>query len=118
MPIRKAVIIQSIIIFIEYLSIHFSREYYMHKKIFNASYLINVLFQAFFNLLFPLALAFGVGWLLTAKLALPSWIYVPLLLAGLAIGLISMIKFLIYALDVFEKLERGRQQNQEKDNDK
>ena len=90
----------------------------MHKKLFNASYLINVLFQAFFNLLFPLALAFGVGWLLTAKLALPSWIYVPLLLAGLAIGLISMIKFLIYALDVFEKLERGRQQNQEKDNDK
>ena len=86
----------------------------MHKKIFNASYLINVLFQAFFNLLFPLALAFGVGWLLTAKLALPSWIYVPLLLAGLAIGLISMIKFLIYALDAFEKIER----NQEKDNDK
>lgn len=85
----------------------------MNKKIFNASYLINVLFQSFFNLTLPLALAFGAGRLLTSKLALPSWIYVPLLLAGLAIGLISMIKFLIYALDAFEKLER----NQKKDVD-
>ena len=86
----------------------------MHKKIFNASYLINVLFQAFFNLLFPLAVALGVGWLLTSRFNLPSWIYAPLLILGLAIGLISMIKFLIYALDAFEKIER----NQEKDNDK
>lgn len=86
----------------------------MHKKIFNVSYLINVLFQSFFNLLFPLASALIVGWLLTEKLTLPSWIYAPLLILGLAIGLISMIKFLIYALDAFEKLER----NQEKDDNK
>lgn len=90
----------------------------MHKKLFNASYLINVLFQSFFNLLLPLALAFGAGWLLTAKLALPSWIYAPLLILGLAIGLISMLKFLLYALDAFEKLERSQQQTKEKDNDK
>lgn len=89
----------------------------MHKKIFNASYLINVLFQSFFNLLFPLASALGIGWLLTTKLALASWIYVPLLTAGLAAGLISMIKFLIYALDTFEKIER-EQQRKQKDKDK
>ena len=76
------------------------------KRIYNATYLINVIFQAFFNLMFPMAVAFGGGWLLTERLGAPSWIYAVLMILGVAVGLFSMIKFLIYALDTLEKIEK------------
>lgn len=85
----------------------------MNKHIYNGAYLINVIFQAFWSLLFPMALGFLAGWLLTARFGLPSWIYAVLLLVGVGIGLFSMIKFLIYALDAFEKIEKA--QNSEGD---
>ena len=79
------------------------------KKIYNAAYLLNIIFQAFFNLLFPMALAFLLGWLAVSRLAFPYWIYAPLLILGLAAGLISMIKFLIYTLEAFEKTEKAKE---------
>jgi len=80
----------------------------MQKKIYNAAYLINVIFQAFFNLMLPMAAGFVAGYLLTEKLSFPQWWYAVLLVAGLAVGLFSMIKFLIYALDAFEKIEKAQ----------
>ena len=80
----------------------------MQKKIYNAAYLINVIFQAFFNLMFPMAAGFLAGYLVTEKLSFPQWWYAVLLVAGLAAGLLSMIKFLIYALDAFEKIEKAQ----------
>ncbi len=80
----------------------------MQKKIYNAAYLINVIFQAFFNLMFPMATGFFAGYLVTEKLSFPQWWYAILLVAGLAVGLFSMIKFLIYALDAFEKIEKAQ----------
>ena len=80
----------------------------MKKKVYNAAYLINVIFQSFFNLMFPMALAFGVGYLVTSKLSFPQWTYAVLLVIGLAVGLFSMIKFLIYALDAFERIEAAQ----------
>lgn len=83
------------------------------KRIYNAFFLINVIFQSFFNLLLPVALAFGLGYLLVAKLSLPEWIYVPLIILGVFAGLFSMVKFLIYTLKTFEKTEE--EQNSTKD---
>lgn len=80
----------------------------MQKRIYNAAYLINVIFQAFFNLMFPMAVGFFAGYIMTEKLSLPQWWYAVLLVAGLAVGLFSMIKFLIYALDAFEKIEKAQ----------
>ena len=75
------------------------------KKIYNAFFLMNVIFQSFFNLVLPVAIAFGLGYLLVAKLSLPEWIYVPLIILGVFAGLFSMVKFLIYTLKTFEKIE-------------
>lgn len=84
----------------------------MKIKIYNAAYLINVIFQSFFNLMFPMALMFFIGWIAVSRLSFGQWVYAVLLIFGLIIGLISMIKFLIYALDSFEKIEKGQQETQ------
>lgn len=88
----------------------------MKRRVYNAAYLINVIFQAFFNLLFPMGLLFVVGWLAVNKLGFPDWIYVILLVVGLISGLISMIKFLIYALDAFDSIEKAQKANRDKRN--
>ena len=80
----------------------------MKTEIYNAAYLINVIFQAFFNLMFPMAIMFFIGWLAVSRLSIGQWVYAVLLIFGLIIGLISMIKFLIYALDAFEKIEKAQ----------
>lgn len=82
----------------------------MKTKIYNAAYLINVIFQAFFNLMFPMAIMFFIGWLAVSRLSIGQWVYAVLLIFGLIIGLISMIKFLIYALDSFERIEKSQQE--------
>ena len=76
------------------------------KNVYNAFFLMNVIFQSFFNLLLPVALAFGLGYLLVGKLSLPEWIYVPLIIVGVFAGLFSMVKFLIYTLKSLEKTEK------------
>ncbi len=75
------------------------------KKVYNAFFLMNVIFQSFFNLVLPAAIAFGIGYLLVWKLSFPEWIYVPLIIVGVLAGLFSMVKFLIYTLKTFEKIE-------------
>ena len=67
---------------------------------------MNVIFQSFFNLVLPAALAFGLGYFLIWKFSMPQWIYVPLMLVGVFLGLFSMVRFLIYTLGVFEKIEK------------
>lgn len=90
----------------------------MNKKIYNAAYLINVIFQAFFNLLFPMAIMLILAWLTTEKLSFPQWVYAPMIIFGLAVGLFSMIKFLIRALDTLEKIEKAQSsaKNEDKEN--
>ncbi len=87
------------------------------KRIYNATYLINVIFQAFWSLLLPIGLALGAGWLLTDKLSAPSWIYAVLIIIGVTIGLFSMIKFLVYALDAFERIEKAQNSKGDKTNE-
>lgn len=93
-------------------------EHIMHKKIYNAAFLINVIFQSFFNLIFPMAGMFFVGWLLVDKCSCPEWIYVPLLIVGLITGLISMVKFLIYALEIAERNEKAQNAKNKNNNEK
>ncbi len=86
----------------------------VHRKIYNATYLINVVIQSLLNLLLPMAGMFFIGWLLVSRLSFPEWVYVPLILFGLAIGLTSMIKFILYAMSAFEKIEAVQKAEQAK----
>ena len=77
-------------------------------KAFNFTYLVSMVIQAFWCLLFPIGVAFVLGWLAVNKLSLPSWVYVPLLVVATIIGLISMFRFLISAAAAMDRLEKER----------
>ena len=73
----------------------------------------NLIFQGFFNLAFPIVLMFFLGMLLVSKCSAPEWIYAPLLILGVFIGLFSMVKFLIYTLKSFEQMEQAQKDKKE-----
>ena len=37
-----------------------------------------------------------------------AWVYIPLIIAGLATGILSMVKLIITSMSNLERLERGR----------
>ena len=78
----------------------------MYNKIVNSLYLINVIFQAFFSLLFPMGCALLLAWYMVEKKDMPSWLYVVLIISGVFIGLFSMVKFVLSAMKAFENLEK------------
>lgn len=86
----------------------------MHKKFFNAIYALNIFFQGFFSLLTPIALALLLAWLCTSKLSAPTWVYAPFAIVGVAIGFLSMIRFIIAAGNALERLEQEQSENDKK----
>ena len=92
----------------------------MHKKFFNALYVLNIVAQAFFDLVFPVALMWLISYLLTSYAEVESWIFAPMLIVGVLVGLISMVKFILTAMTALERLEReqssvGKENSRSKD---
>ena len=79
------------------------------NRAFNISYLINIVLQGFWCLLFPIGVAFGIGWLMVNKLFWPGWVMVPPLVLATFMGLYSMCKFLISATDAMDRMEKQRE---------
>ena len=73
----------------------------MYRKIISATYVLNIIFQSFFNLAFPIGLGILFSWLLVEKAAAPGWIYAPLVIIGFS----SMIRFILSAMRALEQLE-------------
>ena len=71
-------------------------------------YVMNIIAQSIFSLLFNVAVYFGIGYLLTSFLGVDAWIYIPLIVIGFIVGIISMIKFIISAMAGLERLENER----------
>ena len=71
-------------------------------------YVMNVIMQSIFSLLFNVAVYFGIGYLLTSVFGADTWVYIPLILVGFIIGIISMIRFIISAMAGIERLENER----------
>ena len=80
----------------------------MYKKLVSALYIFNIVSQAVITLIIPLALGFGVSWLLVTYLSCPRWIYAVLITLGALSGFYSMA-----ALDRLEK-ERNASKNSNK----
>lgn len=78
----------------------------MNKNFISAMYVMNIVFQCILTLLMPAAFMLFVAWLLVTKLGAPSWIYALLIVAGVIIGLVSMVKFAISASEGLERLEK------------
>ncbi len=69
-------------------------------------YVLNIIMQALFSLLFTVAVFFGIGYLVVNVLGAPSWAYVPLILLGVGTGLVSMVKFILSAMAGLDRLEQ------------
>lgn len=80
----------------------------MYRNLVSALYVINIVFQAIFTLLFPPALLFFINYLCVSYLSFPKWSYAISISLGFIMGLISMIKFAITASEGLERLEKQR----------
>ena len=77
----------------------------MYKKAISAIYVLNIVAQSIFTLLWQIALGFGIGYLAVTYGSAPTWIYAPLMLAGVLTGIVSMVRFLLAAMKSLERLE-------------
>jgi hypothetical protein len=77
-------------------------------KLVSISYVLNIIFQAFFTLLTPAGLGFLCSYLLVRFANTPSWIYAPLLTVGILLGFVSMVRFILTAMASYERLEKER----------
>ena len=91
-------------------------EIKMYKKFISALYVINIVSQAIFTLLTPIALGFGISWLLVRYASVPSWIYAVLITLGALIGFYSMIKFVLSAMASLDRLEKSRSTSKKTNN--
>ena len=89
----------------------------MYGKFVSAVYLLNIIFQSFFNLAFPIALSILESWLLVEKVSAPGWVYAPLVLIGVAIGFSSMIRFILSATKALDRLEEQKKVKDKKRED-
>jgi len=78
----------------------------LYRKIVSATYVLNIVFQAFFTLAMPAGLGFLASWLLVSFAGAPGWVYAPFLIFGVLIGLVLMVKFIISSMAALESLEK------------
>ena len=80
----------------------------MYRNLVSTLYVLNIVFQAIFTLLFSPALLFFINYLCVTKLSFPKWSYAISLSVGFIIGIVSMIKFAISASEALERLEKQK----------
>lgn len=86
------------------------------RRTYSFVYVINIVFQAIFTLLFHIGTGLLLAWLLVEKVGFASITYAILIILCIMIGLISMIKFILVsmrALDNIEKSHKNKWRNNE-----
>lgn len=74
----------------------------------NFVYVINIIMQALFTLAFSIGAFFGLAYLSVNVLGGPTWLYVVFIIIGTLTGFVSMIRFVITAMQGYERLEKER----------
>ena len=67
----------------------------MERKLVNAIQVFNILFQAIYSLLFPVGVGAVISYVLVEFCGAKSWVWALLLTAGVLVGLVSMVKFVV-----------------------
>ena len=75
---------------------------------YSTFYVINIVFQSIFTLLWQIAAAIFVGWIFVSLVGAPEWLYVPLILLGVGSGLVSMVRFILAAMKSLDRIEEER----------
>ena len=89
----------------------------MYGKFVSAVYLLNIIFQSFFDLAMPIGISILASWLLVEKASAPGWIYAPLVVIGVIIGFSSMIRFILSAMRALDRLEAQKKGTKSKKED-
>ena len=87
----------------------------MYRKFISAMYLLNIIFQSFFDLALPIGATILISWLLVEKAGAPGWIYAPLVVIGVIIGFVSMIRFILSATRALDRIEAQSKQKKGED---
>lgn len=77
-------------------------------------YVLNIIMQALFSLIFTVAIFFGIAYLLVELVGWPSFLYAVFILLGVASGIYSMVKFILSSMAALEQLERERNSRDKK----
>lgn len=77
-------------------------------------YVLNIIMQALFSLVFTVAIFFGIAYLLVELAGLPSFLYAILILVGVVSGIYSMVKFILSSMAAVDRLERERNSKDKK----
>ena len=91
------------------------------RERYSSFYVINIVFQSIFTLLWHIGAGLLVGWLFVRFVGTETWIYVPLIIAGVFTGLFSMVRFILAAMRALESIEedgRKKKKLEEKKNGK
>lgn len=83
-----------------------------YGKFVSSVYVINVIIQSFFSLVFPMLCGFGAGWLLVERVGAPRFLYPILITLGALVGLYSMIKFILETMAAVENLEAQQKEKE------
>lgn len=75
---------------------------------YSTFYVINIVFQSIFTLLWQIGAAIFVGWIFVSLVGAPKWLYVPLILLGVGSGLVSMVRFILAAMKSLDRIEEER----------
>ncbi len=83
----------------------------MYSKFVHAFYYFNIIVQSVFSLLCPAGLLTLLAWFLSTKRGyVGEWIYAPLILFGIAVGLHSMLRFVVSATAQVRALEKAEEE--------
>lgn len=82
----------------------------MYRRFINAMYVLNILFQAIFDLLLPIGLGVLGAFLPTKYTEIGGWIWAVLPVLGAFTGLYSMIKFILSAMAGLQRLEKEQKE--------
>ena len=78
------------------------------KEGYSTFYVVNIVFQSIFTLLWQIGAALFVGWIFVRFVNAPPWIYVPLIMLGVISGFVSMVRFILAAMKSLERIEEQR----------
>lgn len=78
----------------------------MHRELISTLHVVNIVFQAIFNLLWQIGLMLFLAYLSVRYLDWPQWVYAPFVVFGALTGIYSMIKFILSASKSLENLEK------------
>lgn len=78
------------------------------NKAYSTFYVINIVFQSIFTLLWQIFTALAIGWIFVEKLNAPRWLYVPLIMVGVISGLVYMVRFILAAMRSLDRIEEQK----------